>query len=370
MSQLAGRSDNDFCVLNLREAFALTQTFDSEPDIEERQRRILDIAYQIDNKLADGLLEQFDNDPARQKAKALKSHLKVLQSRKKLFERDLEDTMELTDKELIEITSKNLKSLLAGKFNTSKPEQTMNLLKRAASMPLRDAKPIWMFFVENISRRVESVPKELALLSSLLDRCLDGAELACHLAGRSTSTVRTSATRTNLFKDGERSAALAKIRDWVNEYVEDSFLLSDPYFGPDELEILKMIQEIKPDVRPRLLLSASHLKTWGESSELQEVFADKWGEISDQDPPRTEIVVVGVRPHGAHPIHERWMISGANGLRIGTSINSLGSGRTSELSEMQAEEVPERKREMEAFLGRNERLFNGERVTYTVIDLY
>ncbi|MNU76991.1 hypothetical protein D3C71_665540 [compost metagenome] len=370
MSQITGKVDTDFCSINLKEAFRLTQTIASQPDIEEKQRRILDIAYQIDTKLADELLEIIDNDPARKKAKTLRSHLKVLQSRKKLLERDSADTTELSDKELIEISSKNLNSLLVGKFNTSRLDQTLFLLKRAAKIPLRDGGSIWGWFIENISKRAEAVPKEISTLSSVLEHCLNGAELACHLTGRKTSTVRTNATKTLLFRDGERNAALNEFRNWISEKSTTELLISDPYFGPDDLDFIKMVQEVKPDLRLRLLLSENFLKQYSTTKSYEDVFNDKWAEISDESPPRTEIVIVGIKPHGNHPIHERWLISGIHGLRVGTSVHSIGIGRTSEISVISEDDVTTRRNEIEAFLGRNERTFRGERVGYSVIDLY
>ncbi len=54
--------------------------------------------------------------------------------------------------------------------------------------------------------------------------------------------------------------------------------------------------------------------------------------ISDSDPGEVTLIMVGRGSLGQHPIHDRWWLSENGGVRIGTSLNSIGCGRISEVS--------------------------------------
>lgn len=69
--------------------------------------------------------------------------------------------------------------------------------------------------------------------------------------------------------------------------------------------------------------------------------------VSVHSPPDTEIVLFGVAPNGESAIHDRWILSGEKGLRLGTSINSLGM-KLSEISILNSEEAIVRLQEVEA----------------------
>ena len=53
-------------------------------------------------------------------------------------------------------------------------------------------------------------------------------------------------------------------------------------------------------------------------------YLEQWRRISDQEPPDTEIVIVGTESSGKSPIHDRWWLTKGGGLKVGTSFNSLG----------------------------------------------
>jgi hypothetical protein len=82
----------------------------------------------------------------------------------------------------------------------------------------------------------------------------------------------------------------------------------------------------------------------------------------DQIPPKAEIAVIGGEKRGMSPIHDRWLISGKAGLRFGTSFNSLGLSRESDISELSSADVEERRLSMEKYLNRELREHKGEKL--------
>lgn len=370
MSEIAGKIDTGFCQGNLREAFMLSDTLESNDDVEEKQRRILDIAHQIDAKFADDLIDLVDRDPVRKKNKdELSSHLKVLNTRKKNFSRDIFDEESLSDKELIEFASRNFQSLLNDRFNTRPILEMLPMLIRAADISLSGSLSIWSWFIENVNRRFEQSPKEVIMLTSISNACFDAAELSIQLSIRNNMLVSGDGPNSNLFRDGERAEAMLKMRKWIQNCVESELLISDPFFGPDDLEVLRIVQEEKPAVKIRLLLSGEYVSKFAGEQNIDDLFHRKWADISDQDPPRTDIVIVGIKPTGRHPLHDRWMVSNRSGIRIGTSVNAIGMGRTSEISNLTESEAVDRINEINSFLNRDIRELAGKKISYQVIDM-
>ncbi len=65
---------------------------------------------------------------------------------------------------------------------------------------------------------------------------------------------------------------------------------------------------------------------------------------------------------GDLPIHDRWWITQGHGLRMGTSFNSLGGKRESEISILADHEIVQREQEIDEFLNFRKREHNGERL--------
>ena len=68
------------------------------------------------------------------------------------------------------------------------------------------------------------------------------------------------------------------------------------------------------------------------------------------------------------PIHDRWILSKSAGLRVGTSLNSIGKGMT-EISAMDSNELERVQHDVERYLTRSIREEGGERVTYELFEL-
>ena len=99
---------------------------------------------------------------------------------------------------------------------------------------------------------------------------------------------------------------------------------------------------------------------------LDETYRNHWRtRLSDQDPPDTEIVIVGTKSKHELPIHDRWWLTKGAGLRMGTSFHSLGVGRDSELSSLTSEDTLAFEREVDRYLTRSQRDHQGERMLYT-----
>jgi len=91
--------------------------------------------------------------------------------------------------------------------------------------------------------------------------------------------------------------------------------------------------------------------------------------ISDVAPPNTRIIIAAVEPGNLSPIHDRWIATQKGGLRLGTSLNTLGITKISEISLLSAEEALACISEIKVFTETHERVINGNRIRYTEFDL-
>jgi len=99
------------------------------------------------------------------------------------------------------------------------------------------------------------------------------------------------------------------LRDWFTTGVTDYVKICDPYFGVEDLEILQMISSTCPKCSVHILTSKRHQENRKIEQPWEESFRRHWHvKISDQLPPNTEIVIVGIEDGGDLPIHDRWWL--------------------------------------------------------------
>ncbi len=173
-------------------------------------------------------------------------------------------------------------------------------------------------------------------------------------------------------KEGQRDKALDLVKQWLEEKTQGYLKISDPYFSLDDLELLQMILTVKPDLRVFVLTSLKEqeqsLNSYGGN--VQEAYRSHWRlNISSQDPPDSEIVIIGTRTKHEFPIHDRWWFTDGEGVRMGTSFRSLGVNQVSEFTPLRSLEVRELERVVDGYLTRATRSHNGEKILYSSFNL-
>ena len=93
--------------------------------------------------------------------------------------------------------------------------------------------------------------------------------------------------------------------------------------------------------------------------------------ISDEMPPFVNITFCWIPGHNNQsPFHVRWIITKNSGLRIETSINSLGINKESEISIMKPTEALKIKENiLLEYIGREKREINNMRISYESFSL-
>lgn len=353
----------------IADAMKVSARLGNADDATKQQQQLLDLAHVIDPDLAETLLEGLDVDEARKVA--LKKRLEMNASKKTIAAKpDSADLNELEGKQIAEICYSNLGSLLANRINPKPLVEFLDLAAKARSMSVQDSTPMWDWMFENVARRQQTGSKLTDQTPrKLFNAVCRAAEISQGLTGRlSGGGSRTVVSRTDVFGVGDRDNFLERIREWASEQNGQSLIISDPYFSPTDIGFLQSLTEAAPDATFRVLISREHMRKIKVDS-AEDSFLDAWQEISDVAPPKVRFAIVGYGPAGKHPVHDRWIVSESSGIRLGSSINSIGLTRISDLSEMTSVDASDRRQVLAAYFDNPPRLFGEERLTVSYFDL-
>jgi len=347
--------------------------------IYPKQRRIIDLAYKIDPSFADQLAIIVDNDPARIQARAeLREYLDTLKLKAKMSDPKQSAYNNDSPKSLYpQAAWMNLGALNAGKINTLHFDDLIPYIQDAASLPISEAYPILAWVIANLVKRIANTDQARSQIIPMFNNIILGAELSKRLATRFTTQLDLIKKDANnlgginksvIIKANGREKALEVITQWLREDVQGYLKISDPYFGIEDLEILKLLNSVNPDCVVSILTSKKHQEK--TMVNLDEAYRAHWRfKCSSINPPKTEIFIVGTQSSGDLPIHDRWWITKGAGLRIGTSFNSLGLNKLSEISFFTTEEAHQCELEVDQYLKREKQEHANEKLYYTMFTL-
>lgn len=342
----------------ISEGMNLSNIVPRSDNVADQQRRLLDLAHALDASLANELLERLDGDEARKEP--LKKRLEANIKRKALASRPNTSELDgLDDEQVSDLCRRNLASLVAARIPVRPIEEFMELNRRARSMAVSDAYPVWAWILENAVRRKGGLEVE-KLCAKLFEASCKASEIAHALIGRIAQSAVPDINHGTI-KGGEREVFLRRLRDWAIEQDGKQICISDPYFGPSEIEVLKIFAEAAPRSTFRILTSREHIKKKKLSSP-EDAFRDAWEEAVDVDPPDTQIGMIGFGIEGKHPIHDRWIVVDGSGLTLGSSINSIGLVRTSDVSVMSSGDAANKYIEINSYFDSPPRSFRSERL--------
>jgi hypothetical protein len=345
------------------------------------QRRIIDLAHKLDPNYATMLASLIDDDPARSKINSdLKRRIQLLDIKKQMADQVLSnDDFKMYKDYYPRAAWMNLGGLNAGRVGAVHFKFVRHFIESAAEYALHEAYPILAWAIENTIRRVGRTSEARNYLIPMFEATLLGAELAGRIASRSltqlkqvkTNIMKTPGSSENIIiKAGERERAIKLIKNWFSQEVRDYLKICDPFFGIDDLEVLQILHSADLCCKVYVLTSKKHQDQNRLQPPWDEAFRTHWHvHISDQDPPDTEITIVGTKSSGDLPIHDRWWLTNGGGIRLGTSFNSLGINKSSEITVLSAEEAELLEKEVNQYLCREKIEHNGEKLLYTLFTL-
>jgi hypothetical protein len=357
----------------VRESLAISFEIDDPVAASRSRRKLLDLAEQVDPKGLDDLVNSIDDDVARAAAKSdLKEQINAQKFRRKLS--DPKVTVrdpELGHDRLPSAAHENLVSLVGGRAEPPPPDTLSRYVAACGEWDLVRAFPVLSWYLETLARRVRRQEDAMAKCAPPLEVLLLSTELAAKfLSGASKKhAVRPGSfgsTESGVLvsRDSEGNAGIEFIRDWLRntESRDGQIIISDPYFKPQDIDLIRLVFAEFPSSKITVVTSRSELSKVRDGA-----FEDEWAASMDQAPPEVEIIGISDFESLRAPVHDRWILNGHRGLRMGTSFGGLGA-RWSEVSVI-ADDLVGEMAELMAAYAEKRREVGGRKVSYLTVVL-
>lgn len=355
----------------LRSAILLTFKTNNEKIATEKRRQIINTAAKIDEKFANELADLIDEDPARENAREeINQQLNAIKTRKKLInmKNDIESIKTEEEEHITRAAWESLGSLLSNRIETKDQKTMGSIVKQAHSMNLDKSYPLLAWYIENLGVKYSLAKNGDSFIRAIVEKTLTITELAISLIQRTNSNSRTKRTpekKPETIGINNREKALNHISNWLKSAKGD-IILCDPYFSPKDIEFLALVLSNAPESDVVILTSRSKLEDLNSAND--EKFLENWWAIKDQDPPATQIIAVSQADSIKTPLHDRWILCESHGVRLGTSFNSIGKGKLSEISKIDNKDFPEIKESLDKFIAQ-EKTIEGTRIKYLSFSL-
>ncbi|HEV2992261.1 MAG TPA: hypothetical protein VG759_27760, partial [Candidatus Angelobacter sp.] len=382
--------DQTFSRQCLKEAFDLVKW---RPDRHAASmcRTIINAAHALSEEWAAALVGSMDDDSARQNARQFSGEATSKRMAKQLAQQRVNelklreeltkeagipsDLSEVPTDEIADVFWESIGGLNSGRREPVSINRSRCYLKIAAAMPMQFAYPVISWAIENAKRKLKGTTQVSTIIRGMFEAATSTAELITKMV----AIRRAGATRSlqplalniasSVVKAGERHKALEEIERWLSEDVSEYLKISDPFIGPVEAsQILRMVLASAPDATVSILTSKKH-QPKNTAQSLEDQYSSEWRKICDQEPPDCQITVAGLRSSGEPPVHDRWWITSRGGLRLGTSFNSIGDKKDSEIVRLTLQEAADREQQLNMYLYGLARERQGERITYTTFTL-
>jgi hypothetical protein len=352
-----------------------------EVDATDQLRELIDFAYKIDPELAASLASLADDDPARQEARRLmiQRRLEAAKLKDKILKSEISnDEITKQDDDLyIQAAWQLLGSLNAGKIAPIRFERARDYALKGLRLPIIQSYPIFAWLIQNGVSFYQKTPHAREYIRPLFEAAITSCNLILQISEKLSISKEKSLfvslkDETEKFSRVLEGSSTYEAREmiirWLKEKLSDYLIIADGYFGIEDLWILHEINAINPNCRVYILTSKEHNEQYRQP--WQEEYMTHWRlHISQQEPPPTEVVVVGLKSSGKSPIHDRWWVTKNSGLRIGTSLHSIGETRISEITELSRPEASEREAQIRRFVIDKEPMYNGEKILYNSFTL-
>lgn len=379
LAEIGQDVDKQYVKKFVRKAVLLSTTEDTAA-YEERRLSLIDSLYSMDKDFATGLSGLVDDDPARKKA--IEDNI----ARKELSTSENNEFNVSNDDIKSEYLSikypKHLWGLL-GKLNATnhvplKEADYQKFLDSTSRYSFSSAYPMLSYYIHTKGSFCgEDKRQTISLMRPIFDTLLRGAILFSNLCDTKQKVRPNSSVDDNqiVFGASDDNAVTQFVKDWVSglKKKDEKLILIDPYFTQDDMEFIGEIISKDPNFNIRILTSYSNMEVITNKSagnDIRNIMQTFWNDnICSDSMPYIDVVFCGVdSKKGALPIHDRWLLSGKEGLRFGCSINGIPK-KISAISKMRHDEVLDVESKINGFLYLEQRMYDGERILSTIVSV-
>lgn len=342
----------------------------SENDAATLRREIVEDAHRTNPEWAEKLVKMLDDDPARKiGVEDVRERFTQLQASRTLVGGHAGHES-VVEGEIAAAGWAALAALHARRAGSGRSAPfVLAVLAKVSDRPIRENVGVALFALETLALVYSHTDESRGLLRQAFVASVQAAQLAAAVARRQNSLPRTRTASlagpgdSILIGEGEGADAEGALRRWLRAQNSTRLTIVDPYFTPESLKVIRWVQEENPELRILVLTGIRTQESAGYVRPFVEAYQLEWNRLSSSQPPDTELLFVGTPGDDPAPFHDRWWLTDVGGIRLGTSVDGLGS-RLSEVSVMSAAETARCSDKIAQFVDRSARQFRGQKVTY------
>ena len=347
-----------------------------------KQLDLVDLAHKVDPDLPDKIIDSTDQDPARAKLrKSIKKQNENISFRKSLASpgSDIKEVIRNNREELPRAAWKNLSLLHADKTLPLSEIQCREMSIEASEFPIDHAYPIYAWMIESLRKKYSSTQQGEEFIRPVFDSCCENVLFLESMVGVACGrrpfvpddfSQEGLGDGVKIISKGERNVAMDMLSNWLRDTSPDELIFSDPYFCPESFELLRLISANCENARVSILTSLKAQQDKGLSKNIEDGYRAAWSkEYGEIPPPQTDIAVLALEGSGGSPVHDRWLVCRHGGVRLGTSFNSIGRLKDSEISFFNEEESLKIKALLESYLHRKTRIMEGKKINISIFEL-
>lgn len=306
-------------------------------------KTMIDLAQELDPKLAEHAVSVLDQDPSRRKLKApLQTRIKSTNEVKKA-QQDLSKLDHLTTQQLGLLFSDNLSQLNSGKYQSRNIDDTIEVLEIISRLPLSDSYEAACYFIQNAISKYSNSEKGAQTIYAIFDATYKNAKLVGIVSADNIAKMKnlykyanSQATHSNpVVRFGDKDQAMNFLKDWITNNAKNKITIIDPYFSAKELWFIKEIKDL--NILYEVTILTSKLADLNQESNNKEHFSKAWSNLSKSEPNDVNVNMVWDPHTKSCPFHDRWIIADdiAAGLML-PSISGIGN-RDCQIVELTAE---------------------------------
>ena len=350
-------------------------------DVDERsmntRRRAIDMAYFQDDLLANTLVAALDDDPSRNVRKVLDKQLEFLALQKKVTDRNTDGIDLRSEESLPSIFWQNLRRLNSNKIAPPTFKHLAPLFAGIEGRTIHEVYPILSFGIESCVRNYARTEEAHGILRRIYKVCSDSTKIllqcltqqpAAGMMEPSHGTKTVPSEHLLIVRKGEKEAACRFIRDRISAGKADRIYIADPYFTAAEIDLVGLLSEIAPEVPVFVMTSKQCMQQAYSQGTALHAFKEAWRPYASPSSD-VKIFVVGLSGTGESPVHDRMILAGDVGIKLGGSWNGVGGNKEMDIQLLDAGESLRWRERIESFLVYFHRLHNGTVVEYEVFSI-
>ena len=283
----------------------------------EKHRHLVKLVYRINPDWVKDIGLLYDDDPARDEERSEVTQELAQLEREKTLHDEIHTRMKIGDVEVEALANscwQTLGELYAGRGLPAHRDAIRGVLSRAGNGNVEETYPIFAWAIGNLANRPGPVEHKQGPVGDAWIGIRMGLEVHERVSGlrehpkdQGRWRISTEDRASIHISVGERERGVDYIERWLVRVNPDELVVADPYFGPEDVDLLYKVMMASRGCQMHILTGPRGHGTVGYDS-IFEAYQNEWRMRFDVEAPTARITVV--RKEGTYdsPLHGRYLL--------------------------------------------------------------